>query len=339
MTSTGRRYPVRPHDDRRFGAAVGRRLVHGEQLAVGRHHRPRPVAGGRRQRPTDGDGVARGRRRPSRGTAPAPRRAAAAATHSSGGAASVDGERLDGRAAQVAQVGARIRAGDRGRRRACGRTCRRRAVDLDRAAPGTRRRPTRRRRRSDRRVTGRGARSISMPSGPASCRRRPSTWSADTIGGTCSMSPSRCAATTARARRRAIDAAHVVDRGHDAVGVERVGLDAEHDLAGVALATLGDEAQQAGHHARRRRREPRWRPDRASRRGRCDARRGAGAACRRRRGSSLRPACRRPPAPWTGRRPRRRAIERVAADERSPPRQLGVRDRRGGCPRCARRRG
>ena len=34
-----------------------------------------------------------------------------------------------------------------------------------------------------------------------------------------------------------------------AVGVERVGLHAEHDLADVALAAVADEAQQPGHRA------------------------------------------------------------------------------------------
>ena len=41
----------------------------------------------------------------------------------------------------------------------------------------------------------------------------------------------------------------VVDRGDGAVSVERVGLHAEDDLARVALAPVGDEAQQAGDHA------------------------------------------------------------------------------------------
>ena len=37
--------------------------------------------------------------------------------------------------------------------------------------------------------TGRGARSTSSPSRASSCRRRPPTFTADTIGGSCSMSP------------------------------------------------------------------------------------------------------------------------------------------------------
>ena len=43
--------------------------------------------------------------------------------------------------------------------------------------------------------------------------------------------------------------AHVVGGDDGAVGVERVGLDAEHDLADVALAAVADEAQQAGDRA------------------------------------------------------------------------------------------
>ncbi len=57
---------------------------------------------------------------------------------------------------------------------------------------------------SSKRLTteGRGARSISMPSRASSCSRRPSTLSADTIGGTCMISPVRCCAATARACSR-----------------------------------------------------------------------------------------------------------------------------------------
>ena len=44
-------------------------------------------------------------------------------------------------------------------------------------------------------------------------------------------------------------AGHVVGGDDRAVGVERVGLDAEHDLARVALGALADEAQQPGDRA------------------------------------------------------------------------------------------
>ena len=42
---------------------------------------------------------------------------------------------------------------------------------------------------------------------------------------------------------------HVVGRHDGTVGIERVGLDTEHDLAGVPLATVADVAHQPGHGA------------------------------------------------------------------------------------------
>ena len=51
------------------------------------------------------------------------------------------------------------------------------------------------------------------------------------------------------ARPVEVDRRSVVGRGDGAVGVERVGLDAEDDLARVALAPVGDEPQQAGDRA------------------------------------------------------------------------------------------
>ena len=84
-----------------------------------------------------------------------------------------------------------------------------------------------------------------MPSRASSCRRRPSTLSADTIGGICWMTPVRLAATTVTDDRE-VDRCHVEGGGDDAVGVQRVGLDAEHDLTGVALGALGDEPEQTG---------------------------------------------------------------------------------------------
>ena len=133
-----------------------------------------------------------------------------------------------------------------------------------------------------------------MPSRASSCSRRPSTLSADTIGGTCSMSPVRWAATTAPGVVEG-HRCHVVRRRDRAVGVERVGLHAEHDLAGVLLAAVADEAHQAGRPSRPRRRARRSRSGRACRRGRSGARPTGAAACRRRRGSSPRRACRRSP--------------------------------------------
>jgi hypothetical protein len=44
-------------------------------------------------------------------------------------------------------------------------------------------------------------------------------------------------------------AGHVVRGDDGAIGVEGVGLDAEHDLARVALVTVADEAHQPGHRA------------------------------------------------------------------------------------------
>ena len=46
-------------------------------------------------------------------------------------------------------------------------------------------------------VTRRGARSTSSPARASSCNRRPPTFTADTIGGTCSISPVSVAAAAA----------------------------------------------------------------------------------------------------------------------------------------------
>ena len=61
-------------------------------------------------------------------------------------------------------------------------------------------------------VTGRGSRSTSMPSRASSWSRLPPTWTADTIGGTCRMSP--VSGTRRRAARAsAVTRRHVVGRG------------------------------------------------------------------------------------------------------------------------------
>ena len=84
-------------------------------------------------------------------------------------------------------------------------------------------------------------RSTSSPARASSCRRRPPTFTADTIGGTCSMSPTN--AGSARSTSSLV------------IGIGRwsttspaassvLGRDAEHDAAAVGLARLGQVAQQ-----------------------------------------------------------------------------------------------
>ncbi len=158
------------------------------------------------------------------------------------------GERADGRAAQVAQVGpAAEQVPEVGGERADVRP--RGALDLD--AVDERVRPSVRP-RSGATVTGRASRSTSMPSRASSCRRRPPTCRAETIGGTWTIVPVRWSATAARTASsvtspmswRAVTSPD---------GVEGRRLDAEHDLAGVGLGQVGQEAQQPGHASRRRR--------------------------------------------------------------------------------------
>ena len=97
---------------------------------------------------------------------------------------------------------------------------------------------SRRRHRTRTTVTGRGARSTSMPSRASSCRRLPSTLTADTIGGTCRMSPSEMLGDDARGRRRrhAATCRTSPSPRPTASSVDVVG--AEHDLADVALARV-----------------------------------------------------------------------------------------------------
>ena len=147
------------------------------------------------------------------------------------------------RSAPQRRRGARSRrARRRGRRRASARRCRCR-TRRRRRPPGTGRVRTPRR-RSGRRARGRGARSTSSPARASSWRRRPPTFTADTIGGSCSMSP--------RKRGSARSTSSRVDRHrplveHLAGGVERAGGDAEHDRArGTPCPPPGQEAQQAG---------------------------------------------------------------------------------------------
>ena len=191
----------------------------------------------------------------------------------------VDRERADGGAAQVAQVGAAAEqvpevGGQRADVRAARARRRRSPARVGSAVAATSKLST---------VTGRGARSTSMPSRASSCRRRPSTWMrrhhrrhlldvADEVVGD---DPAGVVDG---------DAGHVVGGDDRAVGVERVGLDAEHDLADVALVAVADEAHQPGDRADADDEHAGGARDRACRRGRCGARRGGGAACRRRRG-------------------------------------------------------
>ena len=93
-------------------------------------------------------------------------------------------------------------------------------------------------------VTGRASRSTSMPSRASSWRRLPSTWIADTIGGTWRMSPVSAAA--AARTSASVDAGHVPRAGDLAGRVERGGGGAEHDHARVGLGGQAEVAQQPG---------------------------------------------------------------------------------------------
>ena len=122
----------------------------------------------------------------------------------------------------------------------------RRAVDLGPVAPPAR--PSSSTSRSGGPSPVAGSRSTSMPSRASSCRRRPSTLTADTIGGTCRMSPVRAAAA----------ARHLVERRPRSCrgwrsprrSASRVVVSVpEHDLADVGLGQHGQEAQQPGGSA------------------------------------------------------------------------------------------
>ncbi len=83
--------------------------------------------------------------------------------------------------------------------------------------------------------TGRAARSISSPRARQLVEARPPTFSADTIGGTCSMSPTNAHAAASSCARVI---GHLGAFEHRARRVERVGCDAEHDVPTVRLARL-----------------------------------------------------------------------------------------------------
>ena len=179
----------------------------------------------------------------------APRPSAGSSSHVVGRRRLGDRERPDGRAAQVAQVGAAPEQRGRGRRPACGCRCR----------PST----------STSIVQHRSAvRSRSSGDVEPSTRHRAGcALHLDALAGQLVQAPA-VDLQRRHHRRHLLDVAGellghdapatVVERrrsamswrgDHGTVGVERVGLDAEHDLAGVALASVGDEAQQAGHVA------------------------------------------------------------------------------------------
>ena len=198
--------------------------------------------------------------------------------HVVGRAGRVDRELADRGAAQVAQVGAAAEQIARDRRRACARTCPAEHATSIASTPGSGPGST----SNEWTVTGRGARSTSIPSRASSCSRRPPILIADTIGGTCSIAPVRWSAATGAACS-IVTRRHVVRGGHLAGGVERRRLDAEHDLADVVLARSSRRTAAAWSPCRRRRRARRWRRGRACRRDRPGARRTAAAACPRRR--------------------------------------------------------
>ena len=86
-----------------------------------------------------------------------------------------------------------------------------------------------------------GALDLHRPRARARSRRRPPIFIADTIGGTCSMSPTNARAAASSSSRREL---HLGAFEHRARRVERVGRDAEHDAAAVLLPRLLQEAQQ-----------------------------------------------------------------------------------------------
>ena len=96
-------------------------------------------------------------------------------------------------------------------------------------------------------MTARGGRSTSMPARASSCRRFPSILTAETIGGICSMAPTKPAAAALDIGER--DAGHVPLPHHVTRGVECRRRRAEHHLARIGLGQVGEEAQQSGHAA------------------------------------------------------------------------------------------
>ena len=166
------------------------RLVHGQQRTGAVEHGPGAVARhpARRDRARDRSAPARrGRRHP--GPAPAPerldRRQQALGRQRLQRTRLVDPERRRPPAGAAPAGGRRRRGRCRGRRPACGRRC----PTSTRPRSGTRPGPPARRPSKAWTVTGPAPRSTSIPSRASSCSRRPSTFMADTIGGTCSMSP------------------------------------------------------------------------------------------------------------------------------------------------------
>ena len=183
-----------------LASSVSERLVHRQQLAApdraSAHGGGPSKAGSTRPVRTS---AGRSRRRPSTWVQVAHRlRRPGAARTSCGGCASARVNEPDAvrrrcrrwapTAEQPAEVG--------GERADVGA---RRAVDLDPQHERIIGRSTSSNRRT---VTGRAARSTSMPSRASSWRRRPPTFTADTIGGTCRMSAGQVLGRQRDARRR-----------------------------------------------------------------------------------------------------------------------------------------
>ena len=229
----------------------------------------------------------------------------------------VDRERPDGDPPQPAQVGTATERGGRDRRRACARTC---PTSIRHRSPA---RPGRRSALTSKRwtVTGRGTRSTSIA-----------------LAGQL-VQPAPLDTDRRDHRRHLLDVAsqvlgdhgtgvvdrhpgHVVGGDDRAVGVERVRLHAEHDLARVALGTLADEAQQPSDRADAD--DEHARGTRVERAGVADAPLTEAAAQHADDvvAGHARPACRRSP---------RRGLSAVGAAPATC--------RRAGSRRCARRRG
>ena len=179
------------------------------------------------------------------------------------------------------------RARRRGRRPAPARRC------PTSSRPRHGRRPPRRVGSTSNRKTStvRAGRSTSIPSRASSCRRRPPTFTAETIGGTCAIRP--VSVEAAARTSSSVDAGHVEGRRHLARGVERRRRRAEHDLADVGLRERGGEAQQPRGPADAD--DQHTRGVGVERPGVADPPLGeqAPGACRRRRARSTPPACRR----------------------------------------------
>ena len=191
---------------------------------------PTPCRGPGRARPS---APSRRRARPAAGrAAPGPGVRTWAAAKLVERVGLVDTERADAGPAQVAQVGAAAEGSRRGRRPARARRCPSSSRPRSRNTPGS---PSGRRRHVEAvdTVTGRGRRSTSIPARASSCSRRPPTFAAETMGGTCSMTPVSVAAAARTSSR--VTAGHVPGPGDLARGVEGGRGRAEDDLALVGL--------------------------------------------------------------------------------------------------------